>query len=479
MRFIYKHKKLSIYFLLFGFLFSSLWQASFLSVHATSIDYEAEMEERKTLPVETNQIENWPQGPNIGAQSAILMDADSGTILYAKNIHEHLYPASVTKILTTLIATEECNLNEMVTFSHDAIFSVPVDGSKIALDEGESLSVEECLESILIASANEVSNGLAEHISGSMDAFADLMNKRAKELGCVDSNFVTTNGLHDDKHYTSAYDLAMIGKAFFANELLCKLSSTPVLHLSPSDTQPDDIIEYSKNQLYPGREYSYEYLVGSKTGYTDQARQTLVSCAKKDGMKLICVILKEEAPGQYTDTIDLFNYGFSNFEKINISDTETKYNINNAGFFYSNNDILGNSQPILSINTEDCILLPKTASFSDTVSEIDYENVGPGEVANIIYSYNGAFIGSASVDLANNDVSYEFNGEMFSEKTPSDVIENTENIIFVNVKRIIFWVLGIAGTAILIIITYSNVHNYQFGGRRFSRRNRRRRRKRR
>lgn len=450
------------------------------SVWAAPRDYRQEAEDRKLMSIESNEISGWPEGPAIGAEGAILMEAETGTVLYAKNIHEKLYPASVTKILTTLIATEECELDEVVTFSHDAIFSIPYDSSHIAIDVDEQLTVDQCLQAILIASANEVANGLGEHVAGSMEAFAELMNERAKELGCLNSHFVTTNGLHDDNHYTTAYDLAMIGRYFFANELLCKYASTSRLHIPPSDHQPDDIVAWCKNELYEGRPHAYEYLVASKTGYTDTSRQTLVSCAEKDGMKLICVILKEESPNQYQDTVDLFNYGFSNFQKINVSQTETKFNIDNSSFFYSNNDIFGNSQPILSLNPDSCIVLPKSVDFSAAESSISYENAGEGTVGTITYTYNGVCVGNATIDLvADTSLSYEFDKNVQTgEMTETAVVEteetNDEKVIFLNIKNILLAVVGIAGIAILVIFVVALIRNYQFGGRRPRRRRRRR-----
>ena len=462
----------------FTLLFSLLVPVFFsFPVYAVP-DYRAEAEARKSLPVESNSIPNWPVGPSIGAEGAILMDADSGAILYAKNIHEKLYPASTTKILTTLIAAENCSLDEIVTFSHDAVFSVPIDGSKISIDEGEELTMEQCLAAILICSANEVSNAVAEHVAGSMDAFAAMMTERAKELGCVDSNFVNANGLHDDNHYTSAYDLATIGRAFFANELLCKYASTKQLHIPPTDKQPDDIVENSKNQLYEGRTYSYEYLVGSKTGYTNESRQTLVSCAEKNGMKLICVILKEESPYQYEDTLALFDYGFSNFTKINISEEETKYNINNSSFFYSENDIFGNSQPILSLDKEDSIILPNTARFEETESTISYDNVEEGEVAVITYTYQGQYVGKATLNYdTKTNSSYYFNSQVSEE--PIEEVEKEENVITVNVLTVILWVVGIAALIIVLIILYAFVNSYHFSGYRKKRSRKRRKKERR
>ena len=449
-----------------------IWQ--FNSITVSAIPVLSEEEARIAIPIETNQIPNWPEGPVVNAQSAILMDADSGAILYAKNVHEKLYPASTTKLLTCLIATEQCSMDEVVTFSHDAVFDAPRDSSHIAIDVGEELTMEQSLNAILIASANEVAFGVAEHIAGTWQDFAPMMNERAKELGCVDSNFVNPNGLPDDNHYTSSYDLAMIGRAFFANEMLSKISSTKRLDIPASEKQPDHIIEESRNQLFPGRPHAYEYLVGSKTGYTQAAKNTLVSCAEKDGMKLIAVVMVEDSPAQFVDTIALFNYGFSNFERVNISKTETRFQINNANFFYSDNDILGSSKPILSLNTKDCIILPKTITMDQTVSTISYETPSPEQALIISYTYNNQYLGSVSVDLTgNSDNAYAFEqGAMQPVKDDSVTEEqNQPNIIYVNVFKIIFWILAVASFLIFVVSIRSFFVNYHFEGR--DRRNRR------
>lgn len=440
-----------------------------------SVD-EAEL--RRQIPIESNSIENWPDGPVVSAQSAILIEAGTGTVLYEKNANEALFPASTTKIMTALLAIENSSLDETVTFSHDAVFSVPWDGSKIAIDEGEELSMEECLNAILIRSANEVTNAVAEHVGGSMPAFVDMMNTRAKELGCTNTNFINANGLHDTNHYTTAHDLAMIGRAFFANELLCKMSTTKTLHLYPTDKQPDEILEHNKNLMLPGAKYAYEYLVGGKTGYTDQALSTLVTCAEKDGMKLICVVLREHAPSQYEDTITLFNYGFSNFELMNISETETKYNIDNNALYYSTNDVFGNSSPILSLNKQDYIVLPKTASFAEVVSSINYDTLKEGCVAEIQYTYNGIPIGAASVNLAAAGTSsYDFEDVITDDDAYGEQPQKG-NVIFINIVKVFLWVIGIAGALIAILFLRAFFLNYQFSGRDSRRRWRRRKRKR-
>jgi len=385
---------------------------------------EDNMAANQAVPVESNQIQGWPQGPTVSARSAILIEAETGTILYAKNIHNKEYPASTTKILTTLIASEQCDMNEMVTFSHDAIYDTPYDSNHIALDVGESLTMEDCLKAILIRSANEVSFGVAEHIAGSCwEDFGAIMNERATELGALNSNFVNPNGLPDENHYTTAYDLAMIGRAFFANDILCNMTTSRMLEIQPSATQPDHIMEVNQMSLIRGGKYAYEYLVGCKTGYTNDARSSLVSCAEKDGLKLICVVLRDEAPYQYEDTIALFEYGFSNFRKLNVAENDTKYTMSSNAAYYTGNDILGNSRPILSLNTEDYIVLPNTLEFSDTKSSISYETQSDSQAALITYTYKDWVLGSASVDFTGTlESTYEFELSSDPDSTLTDAV---------------------------------------------------------
>ena len=175
-------------------------------------DYDALAEARKGLPIQSNSIADWPQGPEVSAQAAILMEADTGAILYAKNIDERLYPASTTKILTCTLAYENSDLTDIVKFSSEAVKSVPWDGSKIGIDPGEAITMQQAYEAILIGSANEVANGVAEHVGGSMEGFVDMMNQRVADLGLQNTHFVNANGLYDDNHYTSAYDLAILAR---------------------------------------------------------------------------------------------------------------------------------------------------------------------------------------------------------------------------------------------------------------------------
>lgn len=468
-----------IHFFFAFFISASLFLSDSLTAHATLEELQAESEERKLLPIQSNEIENWPAGPEISAQAAILMDIDTGVILYAKNIHEKLYPASTTKILTCLLAMEQGNLDDMVEFSHTAVFSVPLGGSNMGMDEGESITLEQCLYGILVGSANEVANAVAEYISGSIEDFVALMNERAAELGCKDSHFMNTNGLHDDDHYTSVYDLALISRPFFQNEMLCKIANTSRYHFEPTPTQPDDFYLKTKHQLING-EIPYDGIVGGKTGYTDNARQTLVTCAEQNGMRLVCIVFKEESPLQFTDTVELLDYGFQNFQIMNVAENEDKYNIEAAGFLQIGNDIFGNSEPILSIDTDSYVIMPNTISFENLDSEIDYDVDGENCVAQINYSYHDTYVGSAYVKLVTNEASvYQFDGAV----TATDIsVEKTEeappvNTIFINVKNLLILILIIAAIAIFLLVIRAVSVNNRAARRRRNRVKRRKRRR--
>ena len=370
------------------------------SVHATQDEFDAAAEARKSEEVQTNEIENWPQGPLIGAKAAILMEANTGTILYAKDIDEHLYPASITKLMCCLVAVENCDTDKVMTVSQLAVDSNDPDGSCMGLRAGETITLEELLYGIIINSANEACNVVAENIAGSIDAYVDMMNERAKELGCTGTHFVTPNGLHNADHYTTAHDMALIGRAFFEYDLLCKIATTSSYTIPGTETHQEFPL-HSKNKLYPGQQLAYDDLVGSKTGFTSYSRQTLVSCAERGGMKLVAVILMEETPSQFTDTIELFDYGFSNFTMIDPSDFETGYNIDNSGFFNSSSGLFGSTAPLLSIGNSTSIVLPNTLTFNDLSSHVSYDDLHEGAVAKIEYTYH---TDTADIPMGSTDI---------------------------------------------------------------------------
>lgn len=426
---------------------------------------EQKLAANKALPVASNETANWPQGPEVGAQAAILMDAGTGMILYEKNIHLKEYPASTTKMLTCLVASENSDPNEMVSFSYDAVFDTPRNSNHVAIDPGEEMTVYECIQAILIRSANECSFAIAEHIGGDRENFAKMMNEKAAELGCTDSNFVNPNGLPDEEHYTSAYDMALIGRAFLENESLRSISVMPRLHIYPSAKQKDEIIENSTNEMVKGRKYEYQYFIGGKTGHTEDAGYCLVSGAEKDGVRLICVVMNDVNPNQYVDTISLFDYGFSNFDKVNISETETRYNISTKGSFYTGVDVFGNSEPILALNKNDYIMLPKTVPFGDIESDISYETESETEAALITYSYHGRFLGTASVDFATPDdnAGYTFDEipASVSAEKEEPIIPEEQRVIFINIVKIARYVLIFGGGGTLLFLAIKGMVRYR------------------
>lgn len=448
-----------------------------LTCLAETNTYMEEMEERKNLPIQSNAYENWPEGPAIGAEAAILMEMTTHTILYAKNIDEKNYPASTTKILTSLIAAQNCSLDETVTFSKRAVYDVPRDASNMGMDEGEELTMEQALYGVLVASANEAASAVGEHVAQKLgydatpEAFASIMNEKAAELGCINSHFVNANGLFDENHYTCAYDLALIGCEFFQNEMLCQMSSTPTYHIPATDKQPDDIWINSKNKLYKGKEYAYEYLLGSKTGYVDLARQTLVSAAEKDGFKLVCVVFKEESPYQFEDTITLFDYGFSNFQKLSVAENETKYNIDSKDTFSTATDLFGDSAPLFSLDENASVIIPRDASFSDLTSTISYESeiADDDTIATIVYDYYGQQVGTCPVLYHNDSNGFAFDSlensletETQTDTASIDKQETSQNVIFVNIKKVILIIVGIALLIWLISTVISLINSYNF-----------------
>lgn len=260
--------------------------------------------------------------PAVVSESAILMDIDTSVILYEKNIHTRQYPASITKLLTCLVAAENSELTDVVTFSKEAVFGIEPGSSSIGIDVGEQLTMEQCYYAALLESANEVSAGIAEHVGGSEEGFAAMMNEKVKELGGTDSNFVNANGLHDDNHYTSAYDMALIGQAFARNETLLEISGTAYYHIDPTAMQPEAIDLRNHHCMLPGCQRSgarpCEYVIGGKTGYTTVSQNTLVTFAKKDGHRLVCVVLKGKKASYFEDTLALINYGFDCYDDVSV-----------------------------------------------------------------------------------------------------------------------------------------------------------------
>lgn len=259
------------------------------------------------------------KAPELNAEAAILMDATTGEILFEKNSKSKMYPASITKIMTVLLALEKGNLSDTITFSHDAVYSIEPGSAHIAMQEGEQITLEQALYGILLRSANEVANAVGEYVDGSIPAFAQHMTQRAKELGCESTNFLNANGLFDENHYTTAYDMACIARELLKQEAYQKMMSNTYYEIPPTNKQTETRYLHGQHQmLNPNSIYYYEYATGGKTGYTWEALNTLVTFAKKGDTQLIAVVLKCKGAEHYVDSKALFEYGFANFQTVKV-----------------------------------------------------------------------------------------------------------------------------------------------------------------
>ncbi len=256
----------------------------------------------------------------LSSDAAILMDATTGEILYEKNSNKKEYPASITKIMTALLAFESGKMDETITFSHDAIFGIEPGSSHIALQEEEQITMEQAMYALLLRSANEAALGIAEQVDGSVEKFATHMTERAKELGCKNTNFVNPNGLHSENHYTTAYDMALIAKEALKFEDFKNIIQTTYYEIPPTNKQEETRYLYGQHQMIkPPSIYVYEGCEGGKTGFTDEAQNTLVTYAKRNDTELIAVVFQCKGAQHYEDTIKLFDYGFSQFKTVKLS----------------------------------------------------------------------------------------------------------------------------------------------------------------
>ncbi len=261
--------------------------------------------------------------PSVSARCAILIDAESGLVLYEKNAHTRMYPASTTKVMTAILALENGNFDDVVTVSYNAVNTISFDSSKAGLYEGEEISFKDLVYTLLICSANDSANVIAEHIAGDVSSFVDMMNTRALEIGAKNTHFVNTHGLHNESHYTTAYDLAILASHAMKMPVFREIVAMRSYSLAPSNKFDETRYFNSTNHLLnPNSRYYYKNAVGIKTGYTDNAKSCLVSAAEANGKTYIAVVLgAENIDGQsmsFVDSRALLSYGVENYEPVEL-----------------------------------------------------------------------------------------------------------------------------------------------------------------
>lgn len=343
--------------------------------------------------------------PNILCDAVILIDAETGNVLYEKNSQVKMYPASLTKVLTAIIALEKGNLDDVITVDKNTPYEI--DGSHIALEPEEKLTLNDLLHGLLIESANDAASVIAKHYGGSIENFAKIMNEKAKEIGAKNTHFVNPHGLHDKNHYTTAEDLSKIAVYAMQNETFREIVKTKSYKINPTNIKKEARNIYTKNKLLYATGYGnqikingkwvdtkYEGTKGIKTGYTPEAGSCLISYVERNNMKLITVVLKGAQWDVYTDTHNLLNYGFDNFERVLLI---------NKNEFVQNIEIQdGTSRYISAISQDDLkIIIDKnnTSNIKKKINIVDLTLPLKKDtvVGNIEYTLNNKVIGSVNL----------------------------------------------------------------------------------
>ncbi|MBQ8799641.1 MAG: D-alanyl-D-alanine carboxypeptidase [Lachnospiraceae bacterium] len=366
---------------------------------------------------------HWPSGPQLAAEGAILIEAETGAVLYEKNATERFYPASTTKLMTALLALENAALGETVTISHNAVYDIDVDSSRIWVDVGEELSMQDSLYALMLPSANDLAYAIAEHISGTMPAFAELMNSRAAELGCVNTHFMNPHGLDEDEHYTCPADLARITRPLLKNSTFVKISGSKNYEIKPTNLCKDSRWILNTHLMLRGTQ-PYEGVIAGKTGHTDLAGANLVTCARRGTMTLIAVIMKApDDTALYNDTATLLNYGFDNFTTYSVADEQLADNNDVPPLFHSEDTVQMINRDIISTDSG-LVVLPFSATLSDTTKTVSLSQLtsfatGKNIIGTVTYTYGNRVIGSAHIV-------YDNEGPAFTIKSTEDSLPDPQ-----------------------------------------------------
>ena len=296
---------------LFAFL-TTLSMVLMMSAHVmAAVDLNAKYE------VDTNKIQGWPQAADIASDTGILMDADTGTVLFDKGGDQQRYPASITKIMTLLVAVENSSMDEQVTFTETGVRNVAADSSNINSKVGEVMTMQDCLHALMIISANDAAAQIAEHVGGTEQNFIDMMNQRAAEIGCTNTHFTNSSGLPDENHYSSAKDMALIFREGLKNKDFRSVIGDADYTIQPTNMTSDKRVMHTHHPMFaPESDIYYPGCVGGKTGFTNLAAHTLVTAVEQNGTTYIAVVMHGvELSTCCLDSKALFDYGFGNFTK--------------------------------------------------------------------------------------------------------------------------------------------------------------------
>lgn len=402
---------------------------------------------------------------SVNADSALLIEKTTGKVIYEKNADKKQFPASITKILTALIVLEETELTDEVTVSSNAVLSVPAGSSIAYLKAGEKFTVEQLLYAMLVPSGNDAANVLAEHVSGSISEFTKKMNQKANELGATNSNFTSANGLHNNEHYTTARDMCLITQEAIKHDIFNTICATTKYTMPDTDIykqtgdnpriyETTNLLLLDKSSSSNTKNYYYEFATGIKTGYTSQAKNTLVSSAKKDNMELICVLLNVSANdtiSRYYDAKNLFEYGFNNYSLVPFTPSVIPdIDIENS-----------NDKLKVSVSSNTNILTDKELSFENLIPKISLKQ---GLQAPIL---KDAVVGSVEYEIDNQIYQFDLIAQNEVEVKPA-FLEIVWGIVLFIFKIIVFLVIAFVVLAIVIrIINKANKKKRKNSGKRY------------
>ena len=417
--------------------------------------------------VTTEYTDEPGKATELSSNYAIVLDANTGNILYQKNAFDKQYPASITKIMTFLLAIENTKLTDTVTMSHDAVFGIDRGSSHIGLDEGEQISMEDALYGMMLESANEVAWGIGEFVSGgSIEDFAKMMNERAVKLGCLGTHFVNANGLPDENHYTTCYDMALITKACLGYDEFRKVTGTRNHVIGPTNICEEErqLWQHCK-MTNPDSKYYYEYCEGGKTGYTNDALNTLVTWSKKGDTELICVLMNcNGAANTYTDSKAIYEYCFRNYSlqtplaDYTFDSTQTSQTLDYLNSYYKADSA---SDITLQIDKDYKLNFNKNDDIKKLTYSIEYnkEPVKDGDtytVGHLILSYGGNMIGTTDLTVTG----YNPDGKQLSSKNTENAADTTVAAPITKKKLLIrpLWIIFAALLLLAILFVIYLIH---------------------
>ena len=356
-------------------------------------------------PVQSNSVAGWPEGQAIQAAAGVVLDMDTGAFLYSKNCDRKLYPASITKIMTCLLTLENADLDAVMTCS-PIVYELDENASNTGLSDGEQMSIRDALYTLMLESANDTANALAEYVGGSMEGFAQMMNAKAESLGCTGTHFSNPSGLHADDHYTTAHDMALIAQAAYANETFRTMCGTVEYEVPPTNMYEETRYLSNHHQMLKGdTDYYTSWCTGGKTGFTQMAWNTLVTYGEKDGKRLVCVLLHGNGADQnYLETIDLLNYGFNNFQHVYMGsgpDDRTLASLMKVQYLGKAASLEAPelSQVASHVGGVRTVSIPADASAADVVVSSGNVQPVPGEPGRVPYMFHDWPVGSMTLSV--------------------------------------------------------------------------------